>query len=80
MYSCTGYTATTVNNSAVDVWVNLQSNMLPSFIIGTVYRNPQWTFESFEYFEKVFREMFKKKHFILGDLNEDLTKWNPKLR
>jgi len=73
---------TAVNNTAVeDVWVTVQSNMLPSFIIGTVYRHPHATSESFEYIEKVFREMSLKKKplFILGDLNDDLTKSNAKL-
>jgi len=74
--------ATAVSNTAVeDVWVTVQSNMLPSFIIGAVYRHPHATSESFEYIEKVFREMSLKQKplFILGDLNDDLTKSNAKL-
>lgn len=72
---------TAVNKTVVDIWVTIQSNMLPSSIIGAVYRHPYATSESFEYSEKVFREMYlyKKPLFISGDLNEDITKSNAKL-
>jgi len=73
---------TAANNTAVeDIWVTVQSNMFPSFIIGTVYRHPHATTESFDYLEDVFREMSvkRKPFFILGDLNDDLNKPNAKL-
>ena len=74
--------STAVNDTAVeDIWVTVQSNMHPSILVGTIYRHPHATAESFEYLENIFREMSLKRKplFILGDLNDDLNKTNAKL-
>jgi len=74
--------STIVNHTAVeDIWVTVQSSMYPSFLVGTIYRHPHATTESFDYLENISREMSLKRKplFILGDLNDDLNKPNAKL-
>ena len=65
----------TENNVEIeDVWVSVQMRKLPSFIIGSIYRHPKATVDSFEYLSNVFKEisLYNKPYFILGDINDNL--------
>lgn len=64
-----------------DVWINVQRRMLPSVVIGCIYRHPKATVRSFEYISEVFKVVCirKKPVFIVGDLNDDQFNPNNKL-
>ena len=63
------------------LWLDIQSNKFPSFIVGTVYRHPHALAESFEYISDVFKEILlrNKPVFVTGDVNDDLFNGNSKL-
>ncbi len=65
-----------------NVWITLQLRKLPSVIIGCLYRHPKASFESFEYIQGILRSMClrKKAFYLLGDLNDDYTCTNSRLR
>ncbi len=65
-----------------DVWITLQLRKLPSVIIGCLYRHSKASFESFDYIQDILRSIcLRKKTFcLLGDLNDDYTCTNSKLR
>ena len=56
------------------LWLNIQSSMFPSFIVGTVYRHPHALADSFEHMIDIFKDILlrNKSVFILGDTNDDL--------
>ncbi len=57
-----------------DVWVSVQSHMLPAIIVGCIYRHPKSLVASFEYIQDVFRELCvsKKDFYVLGDFNDGM--------
>ncbi len=65
-----------------DVWITIQLRKLPSVIIGCLYRHPKASCESFEYIQDILRSMClrKKTFYLLGDLNDDYSCTNSKLR
>ena len=65
-----------------DIWLRVQSRKLPSIIVGTMYRHPHALVESFEYIANALQKasLHNKDIFLLGDLNDDLLKPQPKLR
>ncbi len=65
-----------------DVWITLQLRKLPSVIIGCLYRHPKASYESFEYIQDILRSMclHKKTFYLLGDLNDNYSCTNSKVR
>ncbi len=57
-----------------DVWVSVQSRMLPAIIVGCIYRHPKSHVASFEYIQDVFRQLCasKKDFYVLDDFNDDV--------
>ncbi|MEL6988691.1 MAG: hypothetical protein AAGK97_12785, partial [Bacteroidota bacterium] len=64
-----------------DVWLRIQSKMLPAIILGAMYRHPHALADSFEYIENSLQRssLHKKSVFLLEDLNCDLLQPNAKL-
>ena len=64
-----------------DIWVTVQYQNLPSFIIGCVYRHPHAPLSSFNYILDVFRHIClrNKPIFIMGDFNDNLLSTNNKM-
>ncbi len=65
-----------------DMWITLQLRKLTSVIIGCLYRHPKASYESFEYIQDILRSMClrKKTFYLLGDLNDNYSCTNTKLR
>ena len=63
------------------IWLTIQHRMLPSVIIGCVYRHPKAAVNSFEYISNILKIicMKKKPIFVLGDLNDNQFNPNSKL-
>ena len=57
-----------------DVWVSVQSHMLPAIIVGCIYRQPKSHVVSFQYIQDIFRQLCvrKKIFYVLGDFNNDI--------
>ncbi len=73
----------TVNRptGAEDVWITLQFRKLPSVATGCLYRHPKASYESFEYIQDILRSMcLRKKKNLLGEMNDDYSCANCKLR
>lgn len=64
-----------------DLWVSVQCRMLPTIIIGCIYRHPKAPASSFEYLQDVFRQLSvcKKGFYVLGGFNDDLFSVKNKL-
>ena len=64
-----------------DLWMTIQCNKFPSFILGCVYRHPHALRESFDYLSDIFSLMNLKNKpiLILGDFNDDLLLSNNKI-
>ena len=65
-----------------DLWLSIQHRMLPSILLGSVYRHPKASVKSFDYLLDIFSEMVLKSKpmFILGDLNSDQLCQTSKLK
>ncbi len=65
-----------------DVWITLQLCKLPSVRIGCLYRHPKASYDSFDYIQNILQSMClrKKTFYLLGDLNDDYSCANSKLR
>ena len=65
-------------NEVDDLWVNIQVRKNRSFVVGSLYRPPKASAQSFQYIEDRFREAISlgKTLYILGDFNDD--QWNLK--
>ncbi len=55
-----------------DVWISVQRRKLPSMIIGTIYRHPKSTQETYNYLNEILENMYlrNKGMHVLGDLND----------
>lgn len=64
------------NDEVEDLWVNVQVRKNKSFVVGSVYRQPKASVQSFEYIEERLREAItlEKNLYILGDFNDDQMK------
>ena len=64
-----------------DVWLSVQSNKLPSIIVGCIYRHPKSDLFTFDYISDTLKLVCtrNKPIYVLGDLNDDLLSSNNKL-
>ena len=64
-----------------DVWVSVQSGMLPAIIVGCIYRHPKSTVTSFEDIQEVLRQscLSKKRFYVLGEFNDNLLAQGKKM-
>ena len=65
-----------------DVWVTVQCRMLPSVIVGCLYRHPKALAQSFDYISNVLQciSLRDKPFYVLGDFNDNFMHANSKVK
>ena len=65
-----------------DIWLGVQSNKLPTVVIGCLYRHPKSLSTTFDYIADVldFMILRNKLFYLLGDFNDDLLSSKSKFK